>query len=111
VVLDIGGDVGAAIVFAPSWLSGVEIEIRRLSAPWEGHHVAVLERRLPDGPVHAAVFSALAAGSYQTRLRHRTGSAVLTFGVTAGQVTTSPWPEASSDVDRADAHRAKVGHP
>jgi hypothetical protein len=70
VVLDIGGDVGAAIVRTPVSLLGSEIEIRRQGDAWEGKHTAVRERQLPEGPVYAALFGALAAGRYDVRVRH-----------------------------------------
>jgi hypothetical protein len=69
VVLDIGGDIGAAILVAPPSLTGVEIEVRRSGEPWAGRHVAVRARHLPDGTVHAAVFEALKHGRYEARIR------------------------------------------
>ncbi len=69
VVLDIGGDVGAVIVAAPASLAGQEIEIRRCGSPWDGTHVAVRARHLPEGVMHAALFESLRAGEYEVRLR------------------------------------------
>jgi hypothetical protein len=90
VVLNIGGDVGAAIVAAPASLSGSEIEIRRHGTPWDGTHVAVRARHLPDGDVHAAVFESLAHGGYEVRVREsRPGGAVAAFKVEGGRVTTA----------------------
>jgi hypothetical protein len=90
VVLDLGGDIGAAIVSAPASLAGVEIEIRRLSEPWAGTHVAVRARHLPDGVMHAALFGSLTSGGYQVRVRggHLQPPAA-TFQVEAGRVTTA----------------------
>jgi hypothetical protein len=63
VVVDIGGNVGALIIDTPPALVGAEIEISPEGSA-QRTHVAVRERR-GDGPVqHAAVFPALAAGSY-----------------------------------------------
>jgi hypothetical protein len=70
VVLDIGVDIGAAIVRTPASLLGSEIEIRRQGDAWEGKHTAVRERQLPGGPVYAALFGGLAAGRYDVRVRH-----------------------------------------
>jgi hypothetical protein len=90
VVLDIGGDVGAAIVAAPAALTGAEIEIRQHGAPWDGTHVAVRARHLPSGVTHAALFARLTPGGYQVRVRggSREGP-VTTFEVEGGRVTTT----------------------
>jgi hypothetical protein len=69
VILDIGGDVGAAIVYTAAALAGTEIEIRREGEAWTGRHVAVRARHVPAGTVHAAVFEALRRGRYDVRLR------------------------------------------
>jgi len=69
VVLDIGGEVGAAVIYLPASLAGEEIEIRAVGHPWTGTHVAVLERVLQSGSVWAAVFSALHEGSYEIRIK------------------------------------------
>jgi hypothetical protein len=93
VVLDIGGEVGAAAIFVPAELAGDEIEIRRLDEPWRGTHVAVRERQLPAGAVWAALFPALTAGRYEIRIKQGdpngpTGS----FDVTGGRVSNEHWP-------------------
>jgi hypothetical protein len=69
VVLDIGGDRGAAIVHTSAGLVGLEIEIRREGAPWDGTHVAVRARSVPGGEVHAALFPGLQRGRYEVRVR------------------------------------------
>jgi hypothetical protein len=69
-VLNIGGDVGAAVVRTPALLLGSEIEIRRVGAAWESVHTAVRERVLPDGPIYAALFDSLVSGRYDLRVRH-----------------------------------------
>jgi hypothetical protein len=100
VVLDIGGDVGAAAVYVPATLAGVEIEIRRDGEPWEGRHVAVRERRLPDTTVWAALFPTLVSGDHEVRVRHGEPDAEATrFTVTGGRVTTLHW----RDVDLSGA--------
>ncbi len=87
-VLDIGGDVGAAVVRAPASLAGAEIEIRRVGEPWEGRHVSVRARHLPSGVVHAAVFEALDRGDYEVRVRGAAaGNPACTFEVLGGRVT------------------------
>ena len=92
VVLDIGGDVGAAAVFVPSSLAGVEIEIRRDGDPWEGRHVAVRERRLPDVTAWAALFPSLVSGGYEIRVRHGDPDGPTSrFTVAGGRVASVYW--------------------
>jgi hypothetical protein len=69
VVLDIGGDLGAAIVYTPANLVGLEIEIRREGTAWDGTHVAVRARSVPGGEVYAALFPGLQQGRYEVRVR------------------------------------------
>ncbi|HEX3908183.1 MAG TPA: hypothetical protein VHW92_09670 [Mycobacteriales bacterium] len=97
VVLDIGGDVGAAAVYVPATLAGVEIEIRRDGEAWEGRHVAVRERQLPDAAVWAALFPTLDSGDYEIRVRHGDPAAPSTrFTVAGGRVTTVHWRDERS---------------
>jgi len=92
VVLDIGGDVGAAIVHAPEALVGSEIEIRRCGAPWDGTHVAVRARRVPGGDVHAALFPALVHGAYEVRPRGEAHAPVTPLTVEGGRVAVTSLP-------------------
>ncbi len=69
VVLDIGGAIGAAIVYTDATAAGSEMEIRRAGSPWAGQHTAVRHRHAPGGSVTAAVFESLEEGSYQVRFR------------------------------------------
>jgi hypothetical protein len=88
VVLDIGGDIGAAVVHTPASLDGAEIEIRPLGERWDGRHVAVRARQLPAGVVHAAVFESLVEGRYEVRVRGSASDAPLaSFEVDGGRVT------------------------
>jgi hypothetical protein len=87
VVLDIGGNLGAAIVHAPATLAGLEIEIRRRGTPWDGTHVAVRARRVPDGEVFAALFPGLAQGSYEVRVRDEAEGVVADVSVEGGRVS------------------------
>jgi hypothetical protein len=71
-VLDIGADVGAAVVYAPAALDGVEIEIKRQASDWDGTHTAIRRRPGPRpaaAPVFAALFDHLPVGLYDFRLR------------------------------------------
>jgi hypothetical protein len=69
VVLDIGGDAGAAAIFTEAALSGSEIEIKPLGQPWKGVHTAVRRRDLPNEVCFAAVFGSNTAGQYQLRVK------------------------------------------
>jgi hypothetical protein len=98
VVLDIGGDIGAAAVYVPPSLAGSEIEIRPYGEPWLGQHVAVRERTLPDAAVWAALFPTLTAGRYEIRVRHGDPDGPSTdLTVAGGQVTTLHWSHAQKD--------------
>ena len=86
VVLDIGGDLGAAVVHTPATLAGLEIEIRREGAEWDGTHVAVRARRTPGGEVYAALFPALHQGSYEARVRGDDDGRVVAVDVEGARV-------------------------
>jgi hypothetical protein len=87
VVLDIGGDLGAAIVHTPAELAGSEIEIRPTGVPWDGTHVAVRARQIPNGLLYAAVFPGLLEGTYEVRVRDAAQPApVATLAVEGGRV-------------------------
>ncbi|MFC4020486.1 phospholipase [Micromonospora sp. GCM10011542] len=62
VVLDLGGDTGALIIYTGRELHGREIEISREGA--RRTHSAVRERRVRDGSFHSAVYPDLPAGVY-----------------------------------------------
>ena len=94
VVLDIGGEVGAAVIYVPASLAGEEIEIRGTGDVWTGTHVAVLERVLPTGSVWAAVFPTLKQGRYEMRVRD--GEPVepaVSVDVAGGRVVVQHWPD------------------
>jgi hypothetical protein len=90
VVADIGGDVGAAVVYVPSGLAGREIEIRSVGSPWDGTHVGVRERRIGNAPVWAAFFGSLPAGRYELRVRDDDTRAV-ELEVGGGGVAEARW--------------------
>jgi hypothetical protein len=86
VVLDIGGDLGAAIVRTPANLAGLEVEIRREGTPWDGTHVAVRARSVPGGEVYAALFPGLPQGRYEVRVRGDDEGLVATVDVEGARV-------------------------
>ncbi len=64
IVLDIGEDVGALIVYTDSRLLGREIEVSPKGNSARRTHTEVLERRIGARPVFAGVFPDLPAGAY-----------------------------------------------
>jgi len=88
-VLDIGADVGAAVIYTPAALNGAEIEIKPRCGDWNGAHTAVRRRPAGQGsvPNYAALFYGLPAGTYDLRLR-QTVRSIQVFG---GRVTEETW--------------------
>jgi hypothetical protein len=93
VVLDIGGDRGAAVIYVPATLHGEEIEIRAVGQAWNGAHTGIRERTLRDGVCFAAVFGALDTGDYQLRIRGAETGQVVDVPVGGGGITEARWPE------------------
>jgi hypothetical protein len=90
VLTDIGGDVGAAVVYVPEHLAGLEIEIRAVGAEWDGTHTGVRERHVGGAVLHAGFFGTLHAGRYEVRLRDDDARAV-PIEVCGGAVTEARW--------------------
>jgi hypothetical protein len=65
VVLDIGDDVGALVLYTPPRLHGHEIEVSPIGHDTLRVHTAVLERRANGRTMFAAVYPELKAGSYR----------------------------------------------
>jgi len=88
-VLELGANVGAAVVYTTAALDGKEIEIKPDDGDWDGSHTAV--RRRPAGPgsglQFAALFFGLRAGSYDLRL----GDDSRRIEVSGGSVTELNW--------------------
>lgn len=99
VVLDVGGERGALVVWAPRALAGSELEVRSVGSPWQGLHTAVRPRDLGSGRVFAAVFGALTAGSYQLRVRGSGTPPVLGAEVVGGEIAEAHWPGRSAPPD------------
>jgi hypothetical protein len=79
-VLDIGADVGALVLYTPASMDGQEIEIA--SAAHRTHSV-VRRRQTPARTVYAAVYPGLPAGEYAV------GGSTAT--ITGGSVTSCGW--------------------
>jgi hypothetical protein len=65
VVLDIGDDVGALLLYTPAALHGREIEVSPLGQDTQRTHTAVLERIIGDQTRYVAVYPELRAGCYR----------------------------------------------
>jgi hypothetical protein len=91
VVMELGADVGALILYTPAGLDGEEIEISRDDAPGSRRtHAQVRARHLPGQTRYAAVYPGLPAGRYTVwRDEHSLATAVT---VTGGQVSDCRWP-------------------
>lgn len=63
-VLDIGGDVGALVIYTPPDFHGLQLEVSPLTQLKRRIHTDVLERRVQDRAIFAALFLALDAGEY-----------------------------------------------
>jgi len=89
VVLDIGQDVGALLIYTDAELHGREIEVSPRGSAAKRVHVEVLERRIDGRAVFAAVFPGLRAGDYDIWENFpKSGGTVAIVG---GEVATVDW--------------------
>jgi hypothetical protein len=92
VVMDLGADVGALILFTPAHMDGREIEISRDRDPGARRtHSQVRQRHVATVTRYAAVYPGLRAGQY-TIWDDDQRPAVTTV-ITGGQITSCRWPE------------------
>jgi len=89
VVLDIGQDIGALIIYTEAELRGREIEVTPRGSAATRVHVEVLERRINGRSVFAAVFPKLRAGDYDIWENAPNPSGTVT--IVGGVVTTVDW--------------------
>jgi hypothetical protein len=89
IVLDIGQDVGALVIYTDATRRGREIEVSPHGCATPRTHVEVLERRIGDRPVFAAVFPGLRAGDYDIWEDAENPSA--TVSIVGGKVATQDW--------------------
>ncbi len=97
-VLDIGGDVGALVIYTDGEWSEREIEV----SPWEDDlartHTAVHRRQVGGHAVFAAVYPELRAGTY--RIWTADPTAVHRVTVTGGRVAVVDWRRPASPATR-----------
>ena len=87
VVIDIGGDIGAAVISMPDESTGKEVEIRRRGVTWDGTHTGIR----PSGALGSfAAFGSLSAGDYEIRIKGTT-EPVQALHVRGAQVSQLTW--------------------
>jgi hypothetical protein len=92
VVLELGADVGALILFTPADMDGWEIEISRADDPGARRtHSQVRQRHVATVTKYAALYPGLRAGQY-TIWSDGQRPATTTV-ITGGQITSCRWPE------------------
>ena len=97
VVIDIGGDIGAAVIKMPDASTGNEVEIRRTGANWDGIHTGIR----PSGNLGSfAVFGSLPAGDYEIRMKGTT-EAVQAIHVIGAEVVQLTWGRVLSESSTA----------
>jgi hypothetical protein len=89
VLLELGAETGALVLYTPEDLAGAEIEIRLDTPGAVRTHAAVRARPAPNGTRYAAVYEGLAAGGYTIWRDHDTPAGHVT--ITGGQVTSFHW--------------------
>jgi hypothetical protein len=91
VVLELGAEIGALILYTPADLDGAEIEISRDDDPGARRtHSQVRQRHMATVTRYAAVYPGLQAGPYTIwRDEHSPAAAVTIIG---GRVTSCHWP-------------------
>lgn len=91
VVLELGADVGALVLYTPAELDGREIEISPEEAvTGRRTHSMVRPRHMTTGTRYAAVYPDLPAGAYTVWADEQNAAGRVV--VTGGQVTNWSWP-------------------
>ncbi len=91
VMLDVGGEMGALIIYTGRDLHGREIEISRVDQDGAVRtHSAVRERIVRDGVFHSAVYPDLTAGLYTVWWDEETPAG--TISVNGGAIAEFVWP-------------------
>jgi hypothetical protein len=89
VLLDLGGETGALVLYTPENLAGAEIEISPDTPGAVRTHAAVRARPSPSGTRYAAVYEGLTAGGYTIWRDHDTPAGGVT--ITGGHITSFCW--------------------
>jgi hypothetical protein len=92
VVMEVGGDIGALVLYTPAEMDGDEIEISRDDEPGARRtHSQVRPRHLGAVTKYAAVYPGLAAGPYTLWRDEGTPAASVT--IVGGQITNCRWTD------------------
>ena len=92
VIMELGADTGALILYTPADLDGAEIEISRHGdLLGRRTHSQVRQRPVANVTKYAAVYPDLRAGQYIIWLDEHT-AATAAATITGGQVTSCHWP-------------------
>ena len=93
VIMELGADIGALILFTPADMDGEEIEISCDDEPGAKRtHAQVRARHMPGETRYAAVYPGLPAGRYTVWRDEHSPAAAVTVTVTGGQVSSCRWP-------------------
>lgn len=91
VMLDIGRDTGALVIYTGPEQQGLEIEISPLDmVPAQRTHVAVRERLINQGKLYCAVYPSLPAGRYAVWRGEAEQAG--TVEIAASRVAEFSWP-------------------
>jgi len=89
VVLEIGEELGALVIYTDPGLLHEEIEISPVADDTRRSHKDVLERRVDGHPLYAAVFDRLESGAYT--LWHRDEALERGVSIAGGVVAEVDW--------------------
>jgi hypothetical protein len=91
VIMELGADIGALILYTPADLDGAEIEISRPGDPAARRtHSQVRKRQVANVTQYAAVYSPLRAGEYTIWRDEDRPAATVT--IAGGRITSCRWP-------------------
>jgi hypothetical protein len=85
VVMEVGGDIGALVLYTDAALAGAEIDLIAVGSDRPFGHSAVRARHLVGGTCHAAVYPGLPAGDYVIAAHGEVG--VRSVTVVGGRIT------------------------
>ncbi len=94
VVLDIGGSIGALIVYADETLIDIPVEVSPADSDADKFHQHILERPTPEDTSYAAVFDKITEGKYTLWLHGEPRAR--DFQITGGAVAEVDWRSAEA---------------
>jgi hypothetical protein len=106
-VLDIGGDIGALIIYTRPELRNREVEVSLKGGNARRVHTEVLERLVNGQPLYTAVFAELAAGLYTLWGNATSPAGEIT--IVGGEIAEVDWREITGS--RAAIPHAQVAYP